>query len=210
MRHSQPGAADLSICTKTSPPLQTLPPPPSLCRTAATTKLPLPRRLHQAAKSACRHRCHQNDAVIATVALPPPSCHPHCRHRHPAVTLTPRPHCRSRHPAAAATPPLSCYCRVVHHCQHHCVVVALAVLALFIAALIPRSAVGCSVNASTSHHLPPICLLSSSLPPPPPPLSCSPAGCRVDASDSHPLSPLVCCRSPCRRLLLLFLGGGPR
>ena len=53
------------------------------------------------------------------------------------------------------------------------------------------------------------CLLSSSLPPPPCPLSRLRAGCHVDTSASHLLSPLVHCRSPCRCLLLLFLGGGP-
>ena len=209
-------------------------PPPSLCPTATMTKLPPPGRLRQAAKTACRHHCRHNAASIAILALTPPSCphaaaaatapppsaaaavpspscrHPHCCHHHPAVALPPHPHCRSRHPAAATTPLLSCHRRAVHHRQHHRVAIALAVLALFVAALIPCSPVGCRVDASTSHHLLTLFPLSSSLPPPPPPLSCLPAGCRVDASASCPLSPLVRCRSPRRRLLLLFLGGGPR
>ena len=230
----QPGAADLSICTKTTPPLPTLPPRPSLCRTAATTKLPPPRRLHQAAKTACRHHCRHNAAAIATIALPLPSCchaaaattapppsaaaavpspschHPYCRHRHPAVALPAHPRCHSRHPAAAAAPPLSCHCRTAHHRQHHRIAVALAVLALFVAALIPCLPVGCRIDASTSHHLPPLCTLLSFLPPPPPPLSCSTAGCCVNASASRSLSPLVRCCSPHHCLLLLFLGGGPR
>ena len=54
------------------------------------------------------------------------------------------------------------------------------------------------------------CPLSSSLPPPPCPLSCSLAGCPVITSASRPPLPLVHCRSPCRCLFLLFLGGGPR
>ena len=59
----------------------------------------------------------------------------------------------------------------VHHCRCCRIAIALAVLALFLAALIPRSPVGCCTEASISCHLP----------------------------------PLVCCRPPCRHLLVLFL-----
>jgi hypothetical protein len=72
--------------------------------------------------------------------------------------------------AALTTPPLI-ISRLFVRCRSPPPPLALAVLALFVAALIPCSPVGCRVDASTSHHLPPLCPLSSSaatalLPPP--------------------------------------------
>jgi hypothetical protein len=48
------------------------------------------------------------------------------------------------------------HCRAIHHRRCCCIAIALAVLALFLADLIPRLPVGGCAGTSTSRHLPPL------------------------------------------------------
>ncbi len=98
------------------------------------------------------------------LSLRRPSQHTHTKwHQCRGPYLVPLPHvncclcCDGAIAPSIATIAVYPHHRCAVHCRrHHCIAIALAVLALFLAALIPHSLVGCCTDASTSRHLPPL------------------------------------------------------